>query len=117
LPQDDTEEMKELSQIPILDGEEWSRLKSENFIAKYDITNQGSLDIHHDASLITLNVRLNDDFKGGGTYLPRYKTTLQPKKIGNAMAHPGGITHKHGGRPVEEGTRYILVTFTQNPNK
>jgi len=98
-----------------LDGEEWSKLKSENFIAKYDTTNQGSLNIHHDASLITLNVRLNNDFKGGGTYLPRYKTTLQPKKTGNAMAHPGGITHKHGGRPVEEGTRYILVTFTQTP--
>ena len=98
-----------------LDGEEWSKLKSENFIAKYDILNQGSLDIHHDASLITLNVRLNNDFKGGGTYLPRYKKTLQPKKSGNAMAHPGSITHKHGGRPVEEGTRYILVTFTQTP--
>ena len=81
----------------------------------YDILNQGSLDIHHDASLITLNVRLNNDFKGGGTYLPRYKKTLQPKKSGNAMAHPGSITHKHGGRPVEEGTRYILVTFTQTP--
>ena len=98
-----------------LDGEEWSKLKSENFIAKYDILNQGSLDIHHDASLITLNVRLNNDFKGGGTYLPRYQKTLQPKKSGNAMAHPGSITHKHGGRPVEEGTRYILVTFTQTP--
>ena len=66
-------------------------------------------------SLITLNVRLNNDFKGGGTYLPRYQKTLQPKKSGNAMAHPGSITHKHGGRPVEEGTRYILVTFTQTP--
>jgi hypothetical protein len=30
------------------------------------------------------------------------------------MAHPGQITHKHGGRPVTEGTRYILVSFT-NP--
>jgi len=99
-----------------LDGENWKSLTSENFIAKYDTINQGSLDIHHDNSLITLNVRLNSEFKGGGTYIPRYKTTLQPKKIGNAMAHPGGITHKHGGRPVEEGTRYILVTFTHNPN-
>ena len=31
------------------------------------------------------------------------------------MAHPGMITHKHGGRPVDSGTRYILVSFTQNP--
>lgn len=99
-----------------LDGEEWGRLTSENFIAKYDTVNQGSLEIHHDMSQLTLNVRLNDDFKGGGTFIPRYKTTLQPKKIGNAMAHPGQITHKHGGRPVEEGTRYILVSFTNKPN-
>ena len=97
-----------------LQGDDWRTLNSENFIAKYNVQNQGSLDLHHDSSSITLNVRLNDDFKGGGTYLPKYKLTTQPKKIGNAMAHPGKITHLHGGRPVEEGTRYILVTFTSN---
>jgi len=98
-----------------LAGEDWNRLNSENFIAKYDTKNQGSLDLHHDDSVITLNLRLNDDFKGGGTYLPKYQKTLQPRKIGNVMSHPGQITHLHGGRPVEEGTRYILVTFTQKP--
>ena len=96
-----------------LQGDTWSKLQSENFIAKYDTLNQGSLDLHHDDSIITLNLRLNNDFKGGGTYLPKYKTTVQPRKIGNVMAHPGVITHLHGGRPVEEGTRYILVTFTK----
>ena len=96
-----------------LQGDNWNTLGSENFIAKYDTLNQGSLDLHHDDSIITLNLRLNNDFKGGGTYLPKYKTTVQPRKIGNVMAHPGVITHLHGGRPVEEGTRYILVTFTK----
>jgi len=96
-----------------LQGDTWPKLQSENFIAKYDTLNQGSLDLHHDDSIITLNLRLNNDFKGGGTYLPKYKTTVQPRKIGNVMAHPGVITHLHGGRPVEEGTRYILVTFTK----
>ena len=98
-----------------LEGDNWSKLRSENFIAKYDTQNQGSLDLHHDDSNITLNVRLNDEFKGGGTHIPRYKTTIQPRKVGYAMSHPGRITHKHGGRPVEEGTRYILVSFTNNP--
>ena len=97
-----------------LEGDNWNTSRSENFIVKYDTLNQGSLAIHHDSSAITLNVRLNDNFKGGGTFLPRYKLTLQPKKKGYAMAHPGQITHKHGGRPVTEGTRYILVSFT-NP--
>jgi len=96
-----------------LAGDNWKTLNSENFIAKYDTLNQGSLDLHHDDSLITLNLRLNDDFKGGGTYLPKYNKTLQPRKMGNVMSHPGQITHLHGGRPVEEGTRYILVTFTR----
>ena len=96
-----------------LQGDTWKTLKSENFIAKYDTVNQGSLDLHHDDSVITLNLRLNDEFKGGGTYLPKYKTTVQPRKIGNAMSHPGTITHLHGGRPVERGTRYILVSFTR----
>lgn len=56
----------------------------------------------------------NDDFTGGGTYLPKYNLTVNPRKKGNAIAHPGMITHKHGGRPVDSGTRYILVTFTKN---
>jgi glycosyltransferase involved in cell wall biosynthesis len=98
-----------------LQGDNWNTLGSENFIAKYDTLNQGSLDLHHDDSIITLNLRLNNDFKGGGTYLPKYKTTVQPRKIGSVMSHPGSITHLHGGRPVEEGTRYILVTFTKKP--
>ena len=97
-----------------LQGESWNTLNSENFIAKYDVKNQGSLDLHHDSSAITLNVRLNNEFKGGGTFLPKYKTTVQPRKKGYAMAHPGNITHLHGGRPVETGTRYILVSFTAN---
>ena len=97
-----------------LEGDAWNTSKSENFIVKYNMENQGSLAIHHDSSAITLNVRLNDDYKGGGTFIPRYKLNVQPKKKGYAMAHPGQITHKHGGRPVTEGTRYILVSFT-NP--
>jgi len=95
-----------------LQGENWNTIGSENFIAKYDTENQGSLDLHHDSSVITLNVRLNNEFKGGGTFLPKYKTTVQPRQKGYAMAHPGNITHLHGGRPVETGTRYILVSFT-----
>jgi hypothetical protein len=28
--------------------------------------------------------------------------------------HPGNITHKHGARPVTEGTRYVVVSFIKN---
>jgi len=97
-----------------LTGNSYKIMKGENFIVKYDTINQGSLNLHHDSSIITMNLRLNDEFKGGGTFLPKYKLTIQPRQKGYVMCHPGSITHLHGGRPVIEGTRYILVTFTQN---
>jgi hypothetical protein len=28
--------------------------------------------------------------------------------------HPSNITHKHGARPVTEGTRYVIVSFCKN---
>lgn len=28
--------------------------------------------------------------------------------------HPGSITHKHGARPVTEGTRYVVVSFIRS---
>ncbi|KAA1242920.1 hypothetical protein [Aquimarina sp. RZ0] len=95
-------------------NDQYLYLDSENFIVKYDIHNQGSLNLHHDGSLITMNLRLNDDFEGGGTFIPKFNKVINPSEIGSIIAHPGRITHKHGGRPVKSGTRYILITFTKN---
>lgn len=98
-----------------LTGDNWSNLKLENFVAKYESEgNQISLGIHHDTSLITALVNLSqegEDFEGGGTYFEKQKATIQPPR-GYVCIHPGNITHKHGARPTIKGTRYIIVSFS-----
>lgn len=95
-----------------LGGDPWKALtvEGQNFVAKYDTENQLHLDLHHDDSLVTVVVSLNDEFEGGGTYFYRQKMLVKPKK-GEAIFHPGDITHRHGARPVSKGVRYSLVSF------
>ena len=97
-----------------LEGKRWEdNHDDETFLVKYVPEEQAHLSLHHDNSLLTCVVKLNDEFTGGGTYFPMYKTLVQPKRIGNAFLHPGHITHRHGARPVTAGSRYVLVSFIQ----
>jgi len=88
----------------------WTDMTSENFLARYHPYAQYHLSLHHDMSQITTVVTLNEDFEGGGTYFSKQKTRLKGLK-GHVSVHPGQITHRHGGIPVESGQRYILVSF------
>ena len=98
-----------------LEGKSWDILRDESFIIKYTPEEQAHLGLHHDYSNITTLVNLNaGEFKGGGTYFPKYKTLVNPQEIGVMTLHPGNITHKHGARPVTEGTRYVVVSFIKN---
>jgi len=95
-----------------LEGKVWDHLRDESFIIKYPHNQQSHLSLHHDFSHITTLVNLNPgEFKGGGTYFPKYKLNVNPDEIGVMTLHPGNITHKHGARPVTEGTRYVVVSF------
>ena len=95
-----------------LEGKSWEHLKDESFIIKYPHDQQSHLSLHHDFSNVTTLVNLNPgEFKGGGTYFPKYKLNINPDEIGTMTLHPGNITHKHGARPVTEGTRYVVVSF------
>jgi GR25 family glycosyltransferase involved in LPS biosynthesis len=93
-----------------LEGKVWEDLASENFIIKYDASVQGHLSLHHDNGSISCVLALNDDFVGGGTYFEKQKV-LHNGKVGHISVHPSVITHRHGGRPVEEGQRFIIVSF------
>lgn len=93
-----------------LEGNKWDDLHSENFIIKYDHTIQGHLSLHHDSSVISCVLALNEDYQGGGTYFSKQKK-LHKGKTGHISVHPGIITHRHGGRPVEDGQRFIVVSF------
>jgi len=98
-----------------LEGNSWDHLIDESFIIRYKSDEQPHLDIHHDHSNITTLVNLNPgEFKGGGTWFPKYKYLANPSEIGMCTLHPGNITHKHGARPVTEGTRYVVVSFIKN---
>ena len=97
-----------------LEGKNWRNLKSENFMIKYTEEKQGHLSLHHDYSDLSYVVALNEDYKGGGTYFLRQKA-LHKGKTGHISLHPGAISHKHGGRPVHKGERYIIVSFCRFP--
>lgn len=97
-----------------LEGKGWDVVEDETFIIRYRPDLQGQLSVHHDYSSYTIGVKLNDEFEGGGTFFPKYGVNAMPKRNGNAFLHPGMITHRHGGRPVYSGTRYIAVSFIRN---
>ena len=97
-----------------LEGEGWQPLKSENFLARYTTDRQSHLALHHDFSHISMVVKLNDEFEGGGTWFPKYKVLSNPKRNGMATLHPGLVTHLHGARPIYSGKRYICVSFMKN---
>jgi hypothetical protein len=93
-----------------LDGKNWPNMNSENFMIKYTEDRQGHLSLHHDYSDISFLLALNEGYEGGGTYFHRQKE-LHKGSPGHISFHPGAITHKHGGRPVKKGKRYIIVSF------
>lgn len=94
-----------------LEGKSWNKLKNENFMARYTTDRQSHLSLHHDFSHITMVVKLNDEFDGGGTWFPKYKVLSNPEAVGTATLHPGMITHQHGARPITAGKRFIAVSF------
>lgn len=97
-----------------LSGPKWKELESENFLAKYTPGGQTHLSLHHDYSHITMLVKLNNEYDGGGTWFPKYNKLVDPSRIGTATLHPGIITHRHGARQVYAGRRYVLVSFMRS---
>lgn len=93
-----------------LEGEDWKKMYPETFVNRYRTDGQDGLAIHHDSSIYTVLVTLNRDFDGGGTIFPS-KKLLHKGNVGDLTIHPGFLTHKHGGKPIDSGTRYVLVSF------
>ena len=81
-----------------------------SYVLKYEPGAQDFLQPHHDDNICSSIVCLNDGFKGGGTWFEKQNITVHPK-IGWCTIHPGKLTHRHAGRRVTKGKRYILITF------
>ena len=97
-----------------LEGKSWDGFSNENFMARYSTTRQSHLSLHHDRSHLTMVIKLNDEFSGGGTWFPQYQKLSNPEQVGTAVLHPGMITHRHGARPITNGKRYIIVSFIRS---
>ena len=97
-----------------LEGTGWDAFSNENFMARYTTQRQSHLSLHHDRSHLTMLVKLNDEFSGGGTWFPQYQKLSNPKEIGTAVIHPGMVTHRHGARPITSGSRYVIVSFIRS---
>lgn len=82
------------------------------FIIKYSMDKQTSLSCHHDASLVTGNVKLNEDYEGADTYFHRQNFSNINTPAGRITLWPGQVTHGHEGRPLHSGTKYNLVIWT-----
>lgn len=86
------------------------KVLSESFLIHYHPEKSSHLNCHVDSGEISLNISMNDEFNGGGTYFPKYKELIQPQ-TGWGVAHPAGFSHKHGAKNVLEGNRFQLVSF------
>lgn len=82
------------------------------FIIKYSPDTQKKLNCHHDASLVSGIVKLNDQYTGGGTYFYRQKYNTESVPVGKMVLWPGQVTHGHEGQEVTSGTKYALVIWT-----
>jgi len=80
------------------------------FMAKYHPDDQPNLGLHHDRAVCASILQLNNNYKGGGTFFEKQGVVLE-RDTGWVTLHPSRLTHRHSGRAVTEGTRYILVTF------
>tara|TARA_Y100000310_G_scaffold197283_1_gene197353 strand:+ start:107 stop:718 length:612 start_codon:yes stop_codon:yes gene_type:complete len=93
-----------------LEGKVWAEnMTAENFLAKYSPKAQGHLNSHLDSSSYTITLALNNEFTGGGTWYNRQKTLIKAP-TGSACLFPMP-THRHSGRYIDSGTRYIIVSF------
>lgn len=82
------------------------------FIVKYEESDQTELEKHIDGSMSSFNILLNNksDFEGGGTIMDTINgDELYELNKGDLLFHRGN--HRHGGRKIISGKRYVLVGF------
>lgn len=70
---------------------------------------------HYDISLITTNIKLNNDYKGCDLVWPRQQFDSRDVPPGYAMIWPGTVTHPHFSTPLESGKKYSLSSWTWPP--
>jgi tetratricopeptide (TPR) repeat protein len=71
------------------------------------------LPLHRDLGLVSVNIMLNNEYQGGGTFfealLSHPQPIQNPRGVGNAMLHDSW--QRHGGAGTTAGVRDIWVLF------
>lgn len=86
------------------------------FVLKYSPDVQPSLDPHHDASMISMTIVLNEGYEGGQLTFPRQHWDSRSVKPGMMVVFPGRVTHVHWVLPVTSGTRYSVAAWVVDPS-
>jgi len=84
------------------------------YIIRYSEKNQMT-NLHHDASTVTLNIKLNNDYEGCDLYFPRQNFSCQDIPIGHAIVWPSTVTHPHGSTRLISGKKYSFVSWSWPP--
>lgn len=85
------------------------------YIIRYD-TPGDHTDLHHDQSMITLNIKINNDYEGCDLIFPRQKFSTQNVPVGYATIWPSTVTHPHYSEPLISGIKYSVISWTWPPN-
>lgn len=95
----------------------WHPLKMygvrDAFVMKYTPETQNKLALHHDASLVTGSVKLNEDYEGGSLVYPRQEVNNDNTAIGRCILFPGQVTHGHQCEEITKGVKYSLTIWTK----
>jgi len=87
------------------------------FLMRYAVDTQRDLPLHHDASLVTGSVKLNDAYTGARLYYPRQDVCNTNVPVGDMILFPGQVTHGHTCERLLSGVKYSLTFWTKrSPN-
>lgn len=83
--------------------------RNQPHVLKYSGNHKG-VELHHDRSDITINIMLSrsNTYTGGGTYFRDVNQNIR-LEFGEFLLHTGDAVH--GGTPIKDGTRYLMVIF------
>jgi len=93
---------------------------THTFTVEYEVGKDTGLDMHHDASEVTLNVCLGKDFRGGGLRFCGSFGSADYRKNRLTVAHERGraVLHlgrvRHAAADVEGGERVNLIVWARS---
>ena len=101
--------------VPLVENR-WSPLKMygirDLFTIKYSMDTQRKLNLHHDMSLVSGSLKLNNNYSGGELHFPRQGVSNSQLDVGSIILWPGQVTHPHECKELQSGVKYSLTLWT-----